>query len=68
MTDTHYAETKYGFEYGAAAIERTWSIDGRICVSIRRRNGPQPYRQHVSIVVSAKGNSIRVFRDGKELQ
>lgn len=64
----HFAETQYGFEFGAAAIERNWGNDGSICVSVRRRTGPQPYRQAVSIIVSPKGNSIRVFRGAKELK
>ena len=66
--EIHFAETKYGFEYGAAAVERTWNQDGSVCVSVRRRTGPQPYRQQVSVVVSPKGNSIRVFRGMKEMR
>ena len=35
MIPTHYRETTYGFEYGAAKIERTMSDKGQVVISVR---------------------------------
>ena len=37
MTDTHYRETQYGFEYGWISVERCWSHKGAVCVRMRNR-------------------------------
>lgn len=31
----HYKETRYGFEYGAATVERFHSQDGHVCIQLR---------------------------------
>lgn len=33
-TTIHHAETRYGFEYGAARVERSWSHKGHVGLTI----------------------------------
>ena len=65
MKGVHYEETKYGFEFGSAVIERTTSFeDGRVVLSIKT---PKTNRYGVQICVTKTGK-IRVFSDsGKEM-
>jgi glutamyl-tRNA reductase len=50
MTDPiHYTEIKYGFEYGAAKVERACSDKGRVMIDIGTP------RQRVTIRVSRTG-------------
>jgi hypothetical protein len=48
----HYRETKYGFEYGAASVERTASHKGHILMLIKT-----PYRW-LEVRVTPKGQNI----------
>lgn len=63
---TYYAETRFGFEYGPMAIERTASLpDGGAVVSIFGSR-TMFHRPSIEVYVSPKGRKIRVFSDGKE--
>ena len=34
MTDAVMAETKYGFHFGPALVERLWSHKGYVCITV----------------------------------
>lgn len=57
MTDKpHYAETPYGFEYGALSVERCWSHNGAVCVRIRS----VPTGKFVDVQVTPAGRKLYV--------
>lgn len=58
MKDTHYEETRYGFEYGAVSVERMWSHKGRVCIRLVCR-GTRAER-YVDVEVTPKGNKMYV--------
>ena len=53
---THYRETKYGFEFGAAMVERTCSHNGHVVISIKT-----PYRW-LEVQVTPKGQKIKTHQ------
>jgi len=54
--DIHHSETRFGFEYGDAAVERCWNHKGYVCISlISRTTG-----KSVEVTFSPKGHSVRV--------
>lgn len=55
----HYAETEYGFEYGAARVERTASHKGTVVIGILDRITG---KRLVDLYVSPQGRSVRVSR------
>ena len=55
----HYEETKYGFQYGAARIERLWSCEKRKWIML----GVETEKMAVDIHVTKTGK-IRVFDRG----
>lgn len=63
MTNVHYAETRYGFEYGAAAVERMWNYRGYVCLRVVCRSTGE----YVDLQVSPKGRRIHVHA-GNEKQ
>lgn len=54
------------FEYGPVAIVCSAGADDAVILSLLKRGGGVPARL-VTIHVSQRGNSIRVFRGQKEL-
>jgi hypothetical protein len=53
---THYVETRYGFEYGAVAVERFCSHrGGAVTIGLKTRH------RVVEVYASASGRSVRVF-------
>jgi hypothetical protein len=54
--------TQYGFKWGAAEVQRTAEHSGRVAITIKGARG-----REVTVYVSPQGNSVRIFRDGKEL-
>lgn len=60
MTDKplKLTEGPYGFAWGPVEVERTASIDGQACLTIRTDAG-----KSISVYVSPTGRSLRVFRD-----
>jgi hypothetical protein len=52
----HYAETRYGFEYGALSIERMWSHNGYVCIRLVARPGGE----YVDVQASPKGRKLHV--------
>lgn len=68
MTDN---ETAYGFRWGPVEVERMASVprSGGECRIIGVYTGEGRKRnRRLEIYVSPAGNSIRVWRDGKELK
>jgi hypothetical protein len=57
------AITQYGFTFGAAEVQRVAELNGHVAIAVKGAKG-----REVTVYVSPKGNSIRVFRDGKELK
>jgi hypothetical protein len=57
---THYEETRFGFEYGALSIERMWSHDGHVCIRIVERKSKKS--KYVDIQASPTGRKIHVRR------
>lgn len=53
---THYKETTFGFEYGAAKVERLFSHKGAVCVRVGGKH------QGVEIYVSKTGRSVRMLK------
>lgn len=63
LKDIHYEETRYGFEYGAVAVERMWNHDGYVCIRlVCRKSG-----KYVDVQASPKGYSLHVTQ-GNEKQ
>lgn len=60
----HYAETRFGFEYGAATVERIASNRGTVVIGVRPRGS---YKGRIEIYVSPTGRSIRAYRNGKRI-
>ena len=60
----HYAETKYGFEYGAAAIERCMSDEKKGWVVLRLITPKHPGGFQLYITKTGK---IRVYDEREEL-
>lgn len=56
--DVHHAETRFGFEYGDATVERCWSHKGYVSVMVRSMSTGD----FVEVIVSPKGRSIRTER------
>lgn len=52
----HYAETPYGFEYGALSVERCWSHEGACCIRIRSI----PTGKFVDVQTTPKGRKMYV--------
>lgn len=63
LKDIHYEETRYGFEYGAASIERMWHHGGYVCLRVVCRSTGK----YVDLQVSPKGRRIHVH-EGNEKQ
>ena len=59
----HHAETRFGFEYGDATVERSWSHKGYVSVMIRSMTTGQ----YVEVTVSPKGRSVRVERGSMKM-
>lgn len=55
--------TDYGFQFGAALVERCAEIRGTTITRITPDTG-----ERLDIYVSPTGRSVRVFRGGKELK
>lgn len=56
--DIHYAETRYGFEYGAASIERMYSHRGMVGIRIVcHKTG-----EYVDVQVSPGGRRMHVTK------
>ncbi len=58
MSSTPITITEFGFTWGATTIERVFSIDGRVCLSVKTQ------RQTVEVYVTKTG-LVRVFKRGK---
>src|SRR5690606_13692013 len=54
---THYAETRYGFEYGAVSVERMFSHNGYVGIRlVCYASG-----EYVDVQVSPKGRKMHVM-------
>ena len=51
----HWAETKYGFEYGAAIVERCVEHKGYVVIEVRNRQRTAG----VNVQVSPKGRVVK---------
>lgn len=60
----HYKETKYGFEFGNATIQRLMSDDKKGWVTIGIGSSKYPPGKEVQIYVTKTGK-IRIFSDGE---
>ena len=58
---THYKETKYGFEFGSAIIERCISDKGWVTVSIKT---PKHLNPPIAVYVTKTGK-VRIFCKGE---
>lgn len=58
----HYAESKYGFEYGAAKVDRLFSDEKKGWVTI----GVTTPKASIQVYVTKTGK-VRVFSDGEWL-
>lgn len=59
----NFAETAYGFNYGAAEITRMHSDKGRVWLLLRTPKHPRGYQLYIT-----KTGKVRVFSpEGKEL-
>ena len=65
-----YEPTNYGFTWYAMQVTRIASVDRRggktTCIGIGKA-ADEDWRHEITIYVSPKGNSIRVFRRGVEM-
>lgn len=69
-----HIETKYGFDWHAARVERIASVQRKkadknkwTCITVRNAL-TDDYKHKIDIYVSPNGRSIRAFRGGKELR
>jgi hypothetical protein len=58
----HYKETRYGFEYGAAKVERIFSDEKNGWVVI----GVQTVRKHAIQIYVTKTGKVRIHSEGGE--
>lgn len=58
----HEPVERYGFRFGPMVVSRAFEDEGSVCVLIQTKT------QELTIYASAKGRSLRVSRDGKELR
>lgn len=56
MSQVHYAETRYGFEYGAVSVERMWNHKGYVAIRLVCRESGK----YVDVQVSPKGYTVYV--------
>jgi hypothetical protein len=59
MSFPELIQTKYGFQYGEALVERVMS-DDKYGVVIRVAAASDPYGKYVDVRVSPKGRLVRV--------
>ena len=59
----HYTETRYGFEYGSAVVERLASDEAKGWVLIALDTP----KHHVQLYVTKRGK-VRIWLDGAELE
>jgi hypothetical protein len=61
-----YQDTSHGFIWGSLRVERIAALpDGSFVVKVFSRGR---YDEGVEVRVSAKGRSVRVFRNGEEME
>lgn len=59
-----FAQTEYGFKWGAMEVTRRMEIDGRVCISVETTPG-----HAITVYASKTGRSLRVFNGrGHELK
>jgi hypothetical protein len=59
----HYKETQYGFEYGAAKVERIFSDEKKGCVTLGIKT---PKHKHGLQIYVTKTGKVRIHSDGGE--
>ena len=59
----HYKETKYGFEYGAAKVERIFSDEKKGFVTLGIKT---PKHKHGLQIYVTKTGKVRIHSDGGE--
>ena len=59
----HYKETQYGFEYGAAKVERIFSDEKKGCVTLGIET---PKHKHGLQIYVTKAGKVRIHSDGGE--
>ena len=61
----HHVETKYGFEYGSASVERMFSDERKGWVTIQITT--PKHKSGIQVYVTKTGK-VRVFSEGEEWQ
>jgi len=59
----HYKETQYGFEYGAAKVERIFSDEKKGCVTLGIKT---PKHKHGLQIYVTKTGKVRIHSEGGE--
>lgn len=61
----HYAETKYGFEYGSAKVVRLFSDENKGCVTIGIGTPKHKHSGGIQVYVTKTGK-VRIFDERGE--
>ncbi|MES9514107.1 hypothetical protein ACIQYW_14065 [Rhodococcus erythropolis] len=59
--------TRFGFKWGPLEVERTSTFHGSHVLTIAP-NGKRKSKQAITVYVSKAGQSVRVFKNGKEMK
>ncbi|PBI96963.1 hypothetical protein BKP42_36230 [Rhodococcus erythropolis] len=59
--------TRFGFKWGPLEVERTSTFHGSHVLTIAPK-GKRKSKQAITVYVSKAGQSVRVFKNGKEMK
>ncbi|MBW4813331.1 hypothetical protein [Rhodococcus qingshengii] len=62
-----FEHTRFGFKWGPLEVERTSTFHGSHVLTIAPK-GKRKGKQAITVYVSKAGQSVRVFKNGKEMK